>query len=160
MRYSSLLTISLSTFLTLSTMSPSDAAKLTSNAKKATPTEIKKIYSGKSVFWSKTVGYFKPDGTFLARKKNNNLFVIGKWKASNGKMCRSGKWFNLKNGKKGSFSNVCMLWMNDSGKFMSIEADKKNKKSHWSNTELSKLKSGDSVSKKLAKMQQTYNAKF
>ncbi|MCT4657385.1 MAG: DUF995 domain-containing protein [Cohaesibacter sp.] len=158
MKRSSLFAASLACLMLAST--PSFAAKLSAGAKKVSATELKKIYSGKSVFWSKTVGYFKPDGSFYARKKNNSLFVIGKWRVSKGKMCRSGKWYNLKTGKKGSFSNNCMLWMKDGGKLWTVDAGDKGNGSDWSNKETSKLKAGDSVSKKLLKMKKTYDAKF
>jgi len=133
--------------------SPAMAYTLSSKAKKLSSAQVKKIYAGKTANWKRTKGYFAPDGTFLIWHRKNKHYVVGKWKVSRNRMCKSGTWYDPSSGETSPMKKDCTKWVIDKKKYWSLWDGDENGKDGWYGKEMKKMKKGDSVSRKVKALQ-------
>ena len=137
--------------------SSSVADKLPKSAKPLTTDEVKAIYSGKSVVWSKTNAfYFSPDG--VTKGYNGSYYIDGKWEVKDNIMCMMNQGVDSKTKETdGKTYTDCNTWFKDAkGRLWDIWSTRydgsKPPKNDYNRDTDKKFKNGDTIDAKYGKL--------
>ena len=140
----------------VSICTPSVAAKLPAGAKPMSPSRIRSIYSGKTAHWKISTVYFAPNGRIKGYMNHKRVVLGGAWSVSGNRACMHTNWSKPKTGEHGKGGTDCWDWYTKGGKkwtLWSVHYDhSKAKPSDYYSGEQRKLRRGDGVSAKLAKL--------